>query len=75
MDVPSVVHFILGADPQIAIGSTQDFITNFQNEKKKKKFAHDNFKLDYTGGEFSKMVENTMEKGGKMHGKTKSPLP
>ena len=29
----------------------------------KKKLAHDNFKLDETGGEFSKKVENTVEKG------------
>ena len=34
-----------------------------QTIQKWKKLAHNNFKLDETGGEFSKRVENTVEKG------------
>ena len=39
-----------------------------------KKLAPDNFKLDETGGDFSKRVENTVEKE-KLRRKTKSPFP
>ena len=59
-DVPSVVLLNFGAEPQSAVGSIQELRTNYS---KMKKFGHDNFKLDVTGGDFSKWVENTVEKG------------
>ena len=62
----SVVFLNFGAEPQYAVGtcSIQELITdNSKMKKKKKNLAHDNFKLDETGGYFSKRVENTVEKG------------
>ena len=56
----SVVFLNFGAEPQCAVGSLQDLRTDYS---KMKKVGQDNFKLDDTGGDFSKWVENTMEKG------------
>ena len=59
-DVPSVVFLNFGAEPQSAVGSTQESRTD---HSKMKKVGHDNFKLHETGGDFSKRVVNTVEKG------------
>ena len=44
---------------------SRHFYARFENRlfKNEKKLAHDSFKLDETVGEFSKRVENTVEKG------------
>ena len=60
--MPSVQFLNFDAKPQSAVGSIQDLRTDYS--KIKKKSAQDNFKPDdETGGEFSRMVENTVEKG------------
>ena len=61
-DVPGVVFLNFGVEPQRAVWSIQDLRTDY-SKMIKKKLAHDNFKLDETGGELSKMVESTVEKG------------
>ena len=58
--MPSVIFLNFAAEPQSAVGSTQELRTDYS---KMKKLAHYNFKLDETGVEFSKRVENTVEKG------------
>ena len=60
IDVPSVVFLNVGAGPQTAVGCTQDSRTEYC---KMKKFAHDSFKLDDNGREFSERVENIVGKG------------
>ena len=57
----NVVFLNFGAEPQNAVGSIQELRTDYS--KMKKKNTHEHFKLDETGGYFSKRVENTLEKG------------
>ena len=57
-DVTVVVFLNFG--PESAVGSIQYLITDYS---KTKKMAHDNFKLDETGGEFSMRVETLWKKG------------
>ena len=56
IDVPN-----FGAKPQSVVGSIEELRTDYS--KMKKNLAHDNCKLDETGGEYSKGVENIVEKG------------
>ena len=58
--MPSVIFLDFGAEPQRAVGSIQELRTDYS---KMKKVGHDNIKLDETGGDFSKRVENTVKKG------------
>ena len=67
--MPSVVFLNFGAEPQSAVGSIQDLRTDYSKIKKV-----GNFKLDESGGEFSKGVE-TLWKKENLHRKTKSPFP
>ena len=53
-DVLSVVSLNFGAEPRSAASNTKDLRTD---HSKMKKFAHNNFKLDESGGDFSKRVE------------------
>ena len=69
-DVPCVIFLNFGPEPQSAVGSTQDFGTDYSNIKK---FAHNNFELDENGGAFSKRVENLWDKE-KLLSETKSPV-
>ena len=60
MCLASIVFLNFGVEPQSTVGSIQELRTDYS---KKKKVGHDNIELDETGGDFSKRVENTVEKG------------
>ena len=61
MCLASVAFLNFGAEPQSTVGSIQELRTDYS--KMKKKVGHDNIELDETGSDFSKRVENTVEKG------------
>ena len=60
--MPSVVFINSGAEPQSPVGSIQDLRTDYMYSKMKKSWKRE-FLIDETGGDFSKRVENTVEKG------------
>ena len=68
--MPSVVFLNFGAEPQSAVGSIKELRTDYS--KMKKKLDKTIFKVDETDGDFSKRVENTVEK---LLRKTKSSFP
>ena len=63
--MPNVVFLNFGAEPESAVGSIQELRTDYSKI--------DNFKLDETGGDFSKRVVTRWKKE-KLRRKTKSPF-
>ena len=53
--MPNVVFSKFGAEPYSAVGSTQDFRTDYS---KMKMFGHNNFELEENAAAFSKRVES-----------------